>query len=77
MIIIIIIIMTNMIACYNKQSYRVCGGQESVVSLLSIQKKPCNTRLQNNLLEPQSYGIALQQDSPYTKKFSVAILKVS
>ena len=45
--------------------------------VLSLQREPCNTMLLNNLLEPKSYGIAMQRDSPHTKRFSVAILQVS
>ena len=41
------------------------------------QQKPCNTRLLDNLLQTQGYGIGLQQNSPYTNKISVAILGVS
>lgn len=37
----------------------------------------CNTRLLNNLLQSQAYGIGLQKDSEYTNEISVAILKVS
>ena len=41
------------------------------------QQKPCNTRLLSTLLQAKSYGIALQQNSPYTDRISVAILAVS
>lgn len=41
------------------------------------QQKPCNTRLLKNLLQAKSYGIGLQQNSPYTNRISVAILAVS
>ncbi|XP_073257568.1 glutamate receptor 2-like [Porites lutea] len=36
----------------------------------------CNTRLLNNLLQSQAYGIGLQKDSEYTNEISVAILKL-
>ena len=40
------------------------------------QRGDCNTRLINNLLASKSYGIGLQRYSPWTNKFSIAILKV-
>ena len=43
---------------------------------LTLQRQPCNTMLLNNLLEPKSYGLAMQRDSPYTTEFTVAILEV-
>ena len=41
------------------------------------KRKPCNTMLLRNLLQSQSYGLGLQQNSEWTNPISVKILNVS